>query len=883
MLSKLFRFLLLPILLIILVLYAAIPWWLPLAAKFSQPYTGIAVKDLQVGYPGYDGWLIQNLHGQQETTEHLTEVKLQNIQLNYQLLDLWQGILPTLNIGKITFNSQQAQANIDSLPIYLLLPQRWLQLLPEDINIERINGNISAPDTALGQAFSLAGTFKANPEKAHGVAKITTEDNKDLFFEADFANDNTIAATLFTKQQSAPVAKLTSQMRQSASSLNWQGQMALNIPVMQKLLANFIPDQFALPVEQGRMVSNWQIDVPSDQQQSLQQWLAAAQGEHQFQLQIQTNTELATDINLDANLTHTLKGQDQDEWQINIGSQLSLKPNWDYFNLQESTIDSLFLRDMEMRATAQIPVTVALKDSTDSLLGNQQTLALDGIFNATWQAPNGQYQLFTQLQDLSYGNTNNWQGEAYVSGYYVVPQKHPLLQQIPLGIQQVQGLAKLAFDMSPSTWKMKLAPNSKLSANQVESQQRQNQVLLFANDRLNLSNGEPLEIIYNTTNDEWQWNDINLSLQPQTATGTSQANSRELGLQIQLPAGRSQFSNRPSQGFYQLHARDTRLRGWPEFDLLGEGKIAFGNNKIALDFAGQAQPFAPTLQAQFDWDFSSQEGALKANAKTMDLAAIQQQQQVNWPLQATKGDIDYKGQWNWQANNQQSQHQFQLNDINGAGEQLQVTGLQGTIKVQPKQDKLTANYQLQAAALQPKAYTSALQWQQVNLNMGSESPLNKGLAKAMAAPESWSLNSAKGQILGGEMLWQDDQWQLSDIQLDQITQTLWPELDSQGSLSGHIKLTDAWQVDELQVTTNQGASFYLSKAMANDQPGAETLNQLLKNLQVAALEVNSQGPQDGSKLPLSLRLQGQSPNFNDSQPVDLNLTIEANLSPWLAP
>ncbi len=151
MLSKLFRYLLLPLLLIILVLYAAIPWWLPLAAKFSQPYTGIAVKDLQVGYPSYDGWLIQNLHGQQETTEHLTEVKLQNIQLNYQLLDLWQGILPTLNIGKVTFNSQQAQANIDSLPIYLLLPQRWLQLLPEDINIERINGNISAPKRCLGR------------------------------------------------------------------------------------------------------------------------------------------------------------------------------------------------------------------------------------------------------------------------------------------------------------------------------------------------------------------------------------------------------------------------------------------------------------------------------------------------------------------------------------------------------------------------------------------------------------------------------------------------------------------------------------------------------------------------------------------------------------
>ncbi|MDP6968757.1 MAG: YdbH domain-containing protein [Gammaproteobacteria bacterium] len=887
MLSKLLRFVILPILLVIILIYAAIPLWLPFAAQYSQAYTDIEVQQLEVGYPKYDRWHIQHLEGQQESSEHLTRVRLQNVELSYNLLELWYGKLPNISIAKVSFDSHLAQASIDAAPILLLLPQRWLSEFPENLTIERISGNISAPDTALGQAFTVAGKFNADPEHAHAIAKITTEDNKNLFFEADFANDNAIGATLFTKQQSAPIAKLTSQMRQSGSLLNWQGQMALNVPVMQKLLASFIPDQFALPVEQGRLISHWQVDVPSDQQQSLQQWLQAAHGEHQFQLQIQTNTKLAKDIYLDANVTHIVDEKKPDQWQINAGSLLSLKPDWHYFKLQKSTIDNLSLHAMEVRMTAQGPVALKLEPNANNMFGAQQALLLDGVFNATLQSPNGQYQLFTQLKNLSYSNTNTWHGQADVSGYYVLPQQHPLLQQIPLGIQQVQALAQVDFNMSPSSWQVKLAPNSKLSANQVESQQRQSQVLLFANDRLNLSNAEPLELTYNITNDEWQWNDINLSLQPQTATGTSQANSAALGLRIQLPAGRSQFNNRPSQGSYQLHARDTRLRGWPEFDLLGEGMVIFDKDKIILDFAGQAQPFAPALQGQFEWDFAQQKGLLSSTAKAIDLPAMQAKHQVNWPLKVTAGNIDYAGLWRWQQNSQQSQHQFQLHDVNGSSKLLAVSGLNGKIKVQPDNNKLATSYQLQAQILQPKAYSSALALNQATLHINSSSPLHKGLAKAMAAPESWSLQDANGQFLGGTLSLQPrekgDKWNLDNIQLDQLAQTLWPELETEGTLSGHMLLTKAWQIQQLQVKTNQGARLHLRQPLPEGQLGADTFNQLLSNMQVAELEAHSQAPQVGNKLPLSLRLQGRSPDFNDGQPVDLNLTVEANLEPWIAP
>ncbi|MDP6190635.1 MAG: hypothetical protein QF872_07500, partial [Gammaproteobacteria bacterium] len=175
MLSKLLRFLILPILLITLLVYASIPWWVPVVAKYSQLYTDLDIKHLEIGYPWHDHWQIQHLQGHKEASDNLTKVHLENIELNYHLLDLWYGSLPTVSIGKMHFDSQLAQTSLDSVPILLLLPQRWLYQMPESLNIERISGKISTPNTVLGQSFTLAGKFNANPDHAHAIAKITTE------------------------------------------------------------------------------------------------------------------------------------------------------------------------------------------------------------------------------------------------------------------------------------------------------------------------------------------------------------------------------------------------------------------------------------------------------------------------------------------------------------------------------------------------------------------------------------------------------------------------------------------------------------------------------------------------------------------------------------
>ena len=499
MLSTLMRYILLPLLLLVLITYAALPWWLPAAAKYSNAVSSLEVEELDIGYPLLDSWNIQHLKAKSTSENQRNLVEFSDIQLTYNLLDMWYGAIPNVRVGKVKFDSQLAQSSVDSAPILLLLPQRWLQAMPEQLVIERIAGQVRSPDMPLGQDFSLIGKFDGTPEQAHAIAKITTTQHQELFFEATFANDNAISATLFTKQQSAPIAKLTSQMRDQGAELNWQGQMALNVPVAQKLLANLIPARFALPIEQGRLMSHWQVYVPTDQQQNLQQWLQAAHGEHQFQIQVQTNSKLANDLVLDANLTHYLSNQGPDQWQINAGSQLSLKPNWSNLNIQADTIDNLALANLEMRTVAQGPIGLRLENETTNIFSNQKTLVLDGIFNATLESPAAQYQVFTQLKDVRYNNTDSWRGHADLSGYYVLPKNHQLLNQIPLGIQQIQALAQLDFSMTPDTWKLNLAPNSKLSANQVESQQQNSQVLLFANDRLNLINKESLQLTYHTT------------------------------------------------------------------------------------------------------------------------------------------------------------------------------------------------------------------------------------------------------------------------------------------------------------------------------------------------------------------------------------------------
>lgn len=884
MLSTLMRYILLPILLIVLITYAAIPWWLPAAAKYSNLVSEVEIEDLEIGYPLVDSWHIPYLQAKSETENQRNQVSINDIQLNYNLVDMWHGDIPNIHVGKVKFDSQLAQSSVNSAPILLLLPQRWLQAMPEQLTIERIAGQIRSPDMPLGQDFSLIGKFDGTPKKAHAIAKITNTQNSDLFFEATFADDNAISATLFTKQQSAPIAKLTSQMRHQGAQLNWQGQMALNVPVAQKLLANFIPPRFALPIDQGRLMSHWQVYVPTDQQQNLQQWLQAAHGEHQFQIQVQTNSKLASDLVLDANLTHYLSDQGPDKWQINAGSQLALKPNWSNLNIQADTVDSLDLANLEIRTVAQGPVNVRLENESTNLLSEQKTLVLDGVFNATLESPEAQYQVFTQLKDVRYNNTDAWRGHADLSGYYVLPKDHQLLDQIPLDIQQLQALGQLDFSMTPETWKLNLAPNSKLSANQVESQQQNSQVLLFANDRLNLVNKESLQLTYHTSKNQWQWNDLNLSLHPQTTTGTEQATSRALGLQIQLPAGRSQFNNRPSQGYFQLHAQDTRLRGWPEFDLLGEGQFTFGGEQLAVDFTGQAQPYSKLISSQLNWDFAKQFGNMQASAKAIDLVALQAQHTVNWPLKVSRGHVDYTGSWQWQAKQlSDNKHHFHLSKVNGATQDFSLTDINGEVLVEVVDDSLQSDYKLKMQALQPIAVSNKLLLSNAHLELTTTSPQSKGLAKAISTMDNWQVSNIKGKLLGGEIQSQADSWILTNLDLSNLSEVMWPTLEAKGNISGSLVLSDNWQIQSLNLKNELPVYLHLKDSINTQQTGADTFNLLLQNMQVANLEITSSAPQIDRSLPIKLRLQGASDKFNNGQAVDLNLTLNSDLNPLYVP
>ena len=892
MLSTLLRFIILPILVLLIGLYAALPWWLPVAVPYlpyQQLSNGLQISEVKLSHPLPNEWQIEELKLSHINQQHDIQLGISNLHFKYDLLELWRGGKPAIAIDEINFDSQLAAGRMDAAAILMLLPQRWLMQMPASLNIERVKGQIQSPDTPLGQAFSIFGKFNADQQQANVLAKLANSDSGDLFLEANFEANNAISATLFTKQQSAPVAKLTSQMRNLGEQLNWQGQMALNVPVVQKLLASQIPAQFALPVEQGRLISHWQIKVPSDQQQNLTDWLAAAHGEHQFQLQLQTNTKVAKDINLDANITHTLSRDGDSHWQINSGSLLALQPNWQHFNLTNDSIEALAIKDMQIRLRAQSPVSLRL-EAEDKLQAEQQTLFLDGALNATMQAPNGNYQIFSQLQDLAYTDTNSWQGKADISGYYVLPKQHPVLQQLPLGIQQVQAVATVNLAMTPATWQIEVAPNSKLSANQVESQQQKNQVLLFANDRLNLTNADTLQLSYQTANNQWQWNDMQLSLQPQTATGTEPAQSQALGLQIELPAGRSQFDHRPSQGFFKLNAQDTRLIGWPSFDLLGEGQFTFGGQQINIDFTGQGLPYTPILNAHLDWDFDKQQGHLSTKARQIDFVKLQNAQQINWPLTATTGSLNYQGQWQWRTGQQgpmDSQHDFSFVNISGDNEQFYVTDANGHVRLEQTQNQLVGEYELAAQNIGLKQYASDLNLQHAKLGLHSTTVLNKGLAKSLANPDELVLDSLSGELFGGIATYQAQQslWQLQQLNMQPIADKLLPNLRAQGALSGQVKTDDQWRITDINLTSAQAAQLHLMQPLDDHQTGANTFNALLNNMQVDSLEISSTQQAEASAattMPFNVRLRGHSEQFNAGQPVDLNLTLQADLTPLLS-
>ena len=485
---------------------------------------------------------------------------------------------------------------------------------------------------------------------------------------------------------------------------------------------------------------------------------------------------------------------------------------------------------------------------------------------------------------MRYNNTDAWRGHADLSGYYVLPKNNQLLDQIPLGIQQLQALAQLDFSMTPETWKLNLAPNSKLSANQVESQQQNSQVLLFANDRLNLVNEESLQLTYHTAKNQWQWNDLNLSLHPQTATGTEQATSRALGLQIQLPAGRSQFNNRPSQGYFQLHAQDTRLRGWPEFDLLGEGQFTFGGDQLTVDFTGQAQPYSKLISSQLSWDFANQYGNMQAKAKAIDLVPLQAQHTVNWPIKVSTGHVDYNGSWQWQAKQlSDNKHHFQLSKVNSATKDFAITNMNGDVLVEVVEDSLQSNYNLQIQALQPVAVSNKLLVTNAQLELKTTSPKDKGLTKAASTADDWQVTRFKGNLLGGEIRYQADAWALANLDLANLSQVIWPTLEARGKVSGTVELNDSWQIQNLTLSNTLPAQLHLTESLSAGQTGADTFNLLLHNMQVSNLEIASTAAQKDLSLPIKLRLQGSSAKFNNGQAVDLNLTLDSNLNRLYVP
>ena len=98
-----------------------------------------------------------------------------------------------------------------------------------------------------------------------------------------------------------------------------------------------------------------------------------------------------------------------------------------------------------------------------------------------------------------------------------------------------------------------------------------------------------------------------------------------------------------------------------------------------------------------------------------------------------------------------------------------------------------------------------------------------------------------------------------------------------------LELNDSWQIQSLNLSNTLPAQLHLAEPLGADRTGADTFNLLLQNMQVSNLEIATTAAQKNQSLPVKLRLQGASAKFNDGQVVDLNLTLDSDLTRLYAP
>jgi hypothetical protein len=648
----------LPGLLLLIFGYVALPWWLPLAVgQIVRPY-GIDILQLDVRHPDLARFHIDRLRWQSHNSQLAYTVDVQNIDLDYTLQSLWLRQQPNrIRIEQLLIQAEQKSkltSFLNEAPIFMtaFIPSKWLGRWPELIEINRIEGQLLQTSAELPGYSRLQYTGKLSKESTqlNVVCRLTSNQDNLIFAELNFALDDQVTIKLYNHQKAAPVAKLTSSIRFGSNTLLWQGQSALNLPVMQDLLGPWLGEDWRInmPLKQGRLINHWQLSMPVTPPKNWTDFLDLADGENQVQLQLIAQPEhpLVQTADIDVNVTQTLVRGHNPTIRLNTGSRMQLVPDWRASAVPQNLQETLQLDTAQLELMVSSDLDLQIQTSIDR--NDSPVYVFHGTVDATLENTQPVYKAFARFSDIQVTSGANWRGKTELSGYLDLQQSSSMHNLLPFNGERLQWLVNAQIQLNPALWSLTVEPNARIYASSVESRQDNGQTRLFAADKLKLSNSSPIQLNYQLGNGSWQWQQLEFDF----LTGQDHANNDVIiaseGMHLVVNPGSSQYVNRPVTGSFDLLNSRIRIDGIPDLHLLGHGQFNLLAWRLNSHFKLESLPLLPTWSGIFDWNLANGERRLGVSIPKQNITSLLSElPQLQLSMDIHEDQFNYTGEIRW--------------------------------------------------------------------------------------------------------------------------------------------------------------------------------------------------------------------------------------------
>ena len=901
MFRLLFRYVLLPIIALLLICYAAIPLWVPsIAVMLLKPYNWQEIE-LNVGYPSHESWHIKQVSWRQIGMEGNFTATLKDVSLAYT----WQSInnrqWPYFSVGEASASIETNPTGLPLMPVLALIPSQWLLEWPQ-FKVHKFELDVGIQ----GQKFDLSGQLTNQSEGLSILSKITTPTQQQIYLDATLGLDDQVDAKLFATQNSSPVAKITSTVKPQGEGYVWQGQGAVNLAYGQKFLPELLPIELAqTTITQGKLSSHWKISLPAeiDKQNyaDVDAWLNQAQGELQSQIQLAAKHPNVKELSIDASLTQIFSPDTKPEWRLNEGSIVRISPAWDNTTIDPSLYQSLLLEQAQLTFSADSPVVIE-RVQTANFLGAKTSLILQGDINATLENTHSVYQVFGQLTQLQVHALNHWQGLANLSGYYLAhADANPWMTQLPIDLRKLQFLGAVDFDFDPKQWQFKVKPDSKISATQVVSIRKAGTVQLFASDKLNLTNDQTIQLAYLPEQDYWTWSNAFVHLRPELIPSQ--------GLEVNLAEGSTLLSNQPVKGSFELRPTSVNLTDWPSFQVMSTGGFNWLDGQLNINFNSELSPYISALNGKYTWRANTADHQLLVQAKDVALPPLMTQLnqlentlRLPAPLLAniTRGTADYEADWHWSRDNLSANHKFNYSFVDAHSENLKIKGLTGQSQFEYKLNRVQSEQNAEegvGAGPKTSQFTGTHQIKAEQMNWGpavGQKLLNPQLSLSTNGwtAVTYQIDKIEAEWLEGSVLGQNLSIQpaflntlpisLQGINLkDLITLAKTPNLDANGEVSGNVNMeldltltgNQTWRVSSASLSSSKAGTIqYKTNDDVDLSDKANYLQEILSEFQFQHISAQLTHNKN-DKLQLLTRFVGTNDNFEEGKKVDFSLTL----------